>query len=196
MTGVDFSEKAIAFARETATDMEIDARFICSNVYDTLEHLDGERFDVVFTSYGAISWLPDLGPWAEMIAGALKPGGTFFVADHHPFLWMFEEEDKEPEFRFKYKYFGRESLRWEEKGSYAVPDSDFEGTSYSWQHTFEEIIESISTATLRVTSLREYPYLAFQWFPFMSKGDDGFWRLPEDMPDIPLMFSLTATRDA
>lgn len=197
VTGVDFSEKAVAHARRLAHELGIEARFIQADVTDTdalLGRLGGERFDVVFTSHGTISWLPDLRPWARTVAGALKPGGTFFIADSHPFTWIFDDEITEPGLRFRYKYFGREALRWEEKGSYAVPDADFEGVSYSWQHTFEEIIGSLVEAGLRITSLREYPYLAWRWFPWMVKHGDGCYRLPEDMPQIPLMFSLTASK--
>lgn len=192
--GVDFSERAIAHARALADELALDARFVHANVYDALDALGGEQFDVVFTSYGAISWLPDLGRWAEVIAGSLAAGGTFFVADHHPFLWMFDDLTEQREVAFRYPYFGRDALRFDEKGSYAVPDADFEAVSYSWQHTFEEITSALVAAGLRITALREYPYIAFKWFAFMEQGDDGFWRMPEDLPQLPLMFSLKATR--
>lgn len=192
VVGVDFSPNAIAIARDLAVTTGLDARFVESEVTEALAHLGGERFDVVFTSYGAISWLPDLRPWAEVIAGALKPGGRFFIAEHHPFLWVFDDYTQELVPPIKYRYFDTSALRWEENGSYAAPDSGITGTSYSWQHTFDEIVNSLIGAGLRITSLREYPYLAFQWFPTMVKGDDGFWRMPEGAPDLPLMFSITA----
>jgi hypothetical protein len=58
-----------------------------------------------------------------------------------------------------------------------------------------QIVGALVAAGLRVTSLREYPYLAFQWFPTMVRGDDGFWRMPDGAPDLPLMFSLTAVAE-
>lgn len=197
VTGVDFSEKAVAHARRLARELGIEARFVQADVTDTaavLSALGGDRFDVVFTSHGTISWLPDLRPWACTIAGALKPGGMFFIADAHPFTWVFDDELTQPELRFRYDYFDRRPLRWDEKGSYAVPDADFAGVSYSWQHTFEDIVKALTGANLRVTSLREYPYLAWRWFPWMVETEDGGFRLPESMPQIPLMFSLTAEK--
>ncbi|MBN1319301.1 MAG: methyltransferase domain-containing protein [Thermoleophilia bacterium] len=197
VTGVDFSEKAVAHARRLAQELDIDARFVCADVTDTaavLGELQGGQFDVVFTSHGTITWLPDLHPWARTVAGALKPGGIFFIADSHPFTWMFDEEATGPELVFRYDYFGQEALRFEEKGSYAVPDSDFRGVSYSWQHSFEEIVTSLAEAGLTILSIREYPHLAWRWFPWMVESEDGTYRLPEDMPQIPLMFSLRATR--
>jgi len=53
VTGVDFSDTAIELAGEIAGKIGIDAEFICSNLYDLLEHLDGE-FDIVYTSYGVL----------------------------------------------------------------------------------------------------------------------------------------------
>ena len=43
-----------------------------------------EPQDIVFTSYGAIVWLPDLTLWAQTIAACLKPGGQFYMAEFHP----------------------------------------------------------------------------------------------------------------
>jgi SAM-dependent methyltransferase len=196
-TGVDFSEKAVAHARHLARELGIPARFFCADVTDTaavLGQLQGEHFDVVFTSHGVISWLPDLRPWARTIAGALKPGGIFCLVDSHPFCCMFDEEVAEPALTFRYEYFAREALRFEEKGSYAVPDADFEGVSYSWQHTFEEIVTSLAEAGLTIVSLREYPYLFWKWFSWMTKDDAGRYWLPDGMPQIPIMFALAAAK--
>jgi SAM-dependent methyltransferase len=196
VVGVDFSEKAVGHARRLAHELGIGARFILADVTDTATVLSqlGEQFDVVFTSHGTISWLPDLRPWARTVAGALKPGGLFFIADAHPFTWMFDDERADPALEFRYRYFGREALRFEEKGSYAEPEGDFEGVSYSWQHTFAEIVSSLAEAGLAITSLREYPYLFWRWFPWMVRSDDGTYRMPEGLPEIPIMFSLSAIK--
>ncbi len=196
VTGVDFSERAVSHARRLALELAIEARFVQADVSDAAAltaQVANEQFDVVFTSHGAISWLPDLGPWARTVAEVLKPGGLFFVADSHPFTWMFDETT-DIELRFRFPYFDRAALRCEEKGSYAVPDADLQSVSFSWQHTFEEIVSSLTAAGLSVTSLREYPYLFWKWFPWMERGEQGAYRLPLDVPQIPLMFSLTATK--
>ncbi len=36
----------------------------------------------------------------------------------------------------------------------------------------------------------------FQQFPELVKGDDGYYRLPEGQPSLPLMYSLKASRPA
>ena len=87
--GVDLSDEAIKLAREINTELGLDARFVCCNVYDLPEHLDGS-FDIVFTSYGTIGWLPDLDKWAAVVARYLTPGGVFYIADFHPVLWKMD----------------------------------------------------------------------------------------------------------
>ena len=78
--GVDLSDEAINLAKEINSELNLHTGFICCNVYDLKQHLD-KKFDIVFTSYGTIGWLPDLDKWAEIVAHFLKPGGIFYIAD-------------------------------------------------------------------------------------------------------------------
>ncbi len=78
VVGVDFSEKAIALASSLAQEMDIPARFICSDVYDLPTKLR-RRFDIVFTSYGVFAWLPDLSPWAKVLARFVNPTGFVYI---------------------------------------------------------------------------------------------------------------------
>src|SRR4029453_9180486 len=98
VTGVDFSEEAIAAARTLATRMGVPATFLHSDVYDLPARLDG-RFDVVFTSHGVLCWLPDLERWAQGVARCLAPGGVFFIADAHPLLLCFDDRAPRPDRR-------------------------------------------------------------------------------------------------
>lgn len=194
VTGVDFSAKGIRAARELSKRTGIPARFVETDVLSLAAEIEEAAFDVVFTSYGVISWLPDLRPWAASIASRLKPGGVFHIVELHPTAWIFDEEAEEPPLRVRYGYFDRSSLRWEEKGSYAAPDGEFEGVSYSWQHTFEEILGSLLAEGLQIVSLKEYDRIAWRHLPFMTEDDDGMWRMPTTAGDIPLLFSLTARK--
>lgn len=60
VTGVDFSPNAIDAARDLAGRAGVAAEFVEANVYDAVEALDRRTFDVVYTSIGAIIWLPDI----------------------------------------------------------------------------------------------------------------------------------------
>ena len=115
VTGVDFSSKAIAVARKLAKEVGIPAEFIECSVYD-LPTLHQQNHDIVFTSYGTIGWLPNLDLWAEVVAESLRSGGTFFIADFHPFVWTLEE----PNFQsFKNDYFNTDVIQLTEESTYA-----------------------------------------------------------------------------
>ena len=73
VTGVDFSERAIAYARALSSELGEPASFVCCDVLDLPAHLEGE-FDVVYTSHGVLGWLPDLDRWARVIAHFLPAG--------------------------------------------------------------------------------------------------------------------------
>ena len=87
VTGVDFSPKAIRQARKLAKQIGQKARFVESDIYSLKENLAG-KFDIVFTSFGTIGWLPDLEKWADVIAHFLKKGGVFYIADFHPWIYI------------------------------------------------------------------------------------------------------------
>ena len=80
-TGIDLSDEAITLAEKLASELDLNAKFVCCNVLDTSKYVS-ETFDIVFTSYGTIGWLPDLNPWAEMIAERLKPGGVCGISSN------------------------------------------------------------------------------------------------------------------
>jgi len=65
-TGIDLSPKAIDLARSLNEELNLDATFVCSNLYDLPQHLEGQ-FDIIFTSYGTVTWLPDLSKWAKVL---------------------------------------------------------------------------------------------------------------------------------
>ena len=70
-TGVDISSVAIQKARELAAQTRLNTEFVCSDVYG-FERTHSEPYDIVFTSYGAICWLPDLTRWAQVVANMSK----------------------------------------------------------------------------------------------------------------------------
>ena len=182
--------------------MSVPATFVQSDLYELPSRLDG-RFDVVFTSHGVLGWLPDLDRWARVIAHFLVPGGIFYIVEVHPIVLLFNDRLKEPDLRLLHPYFhGREPIREEHDGCYADPDAPIKSVEHVWLHTMSDIIGALIRAGLRIESFEEYPYLSWRFFPWMERGADGWWRLPEHegLPlgrgSLPLMFSLKATRNA
>ena len=190
-TGVDFSDAAIDLARSLNRELDLDVRFICSNVYDLPDVLD-EQFDIVFTSVGVLCWLPDLDKWAAVVSHHLKPGGMFYIIDGHPLMNVFEESEA-GDLRLEYGYFHKEH-RW--KGgepSYAGSEI-IESPVYEWHHSLGEIVTALISAGLRIEYLHEFPFSSYRAFPMMKKDDDGLWRFPEHNDSLPQLFSIRATK--
>ena len=121
VTGADISERAIEQARVLAGETGLDGRFVVSDVVDLPDNLEGD-FDVVFTSFGALNWLPDLPRWAEVVAHFVRPGGFFYIAEAHPFAWTFDDDDTATELRLRYHYWpSPDPLVFPNEGSYADP---------------------------------------------------------------------------
>lgn len=200
VTGLDFSPAAVAAARDLATRIGIDdARFVRADVYDSVDAVGGERFDVVYTGLGAVNWLRDLDRWAATMAAVCKPGGTFYLAEFHPVSTMFYESgatDRTPPeaLAVRYPYFGEE---WhgdgEESGSYGDLAAV---TEHNITHEFEwslgDVLSAVAGAGFRIEFLHEYDFTLFEIYPWVVRTERGY-ELPPDLPRIPLMYSLRAT---
>ena len=193
VTGVDYSAPGIAMARGLAKELDIPARFVRSDLYALPKVLEG-RFDIVFTSYGVLSWLPDLDRWAKTVARYLKPGGTFYMVEGHPAADQYDSEPRVRGLRIVRPYFpGTKPIRFVTPGDYTDFDAKVRNrVSYEWGHPLGEILTALAHAGLRIEFVHEFPYCAWRMFPFMKRGKDGWWRLPAGMPSMPLMFSVRA----
>jgi SAM-dependent methyltransferase len=195
VTGVDFSPKSIAMARSLAEELKIDARFVLADIDHLPDSLTGE-FDIVFTSYGVLAWLPDLNRWAEVIAHFLKPGGVFYIAEIHPFTYVFDDQENCDQYRVRYPYFPDGNPKaWPVEGSYADRTAQVSQTeSYEWMHTISDVINALIGAGLRIEYFHEFPYTVFKQYPFVEKDADGLWRPTHQRDYLPLLFSIKATQ--
>jgi SAM-dependent methyltransferase len=195
VTGVDFSNEAIARAQSLAAETGIPAEFVCADVLGLPNHLTG-LFDIVFTSYGVLLWLPDLKRWGEIIAHYLKPGSIFYMVEVHPFAWVFDETSAQHGLKTAFSYFpDPEPLKCEVEGTYADRGASVkQATTYTWQHTLGDILSTLTGAGLRLEFLHEFPFCTYPMFPSMTQGDDGWWRLAPSQTPIPLLFSLKAVK--
>ena len=195
VTGVDFSPAAITRARRLATEFGVDARFVCCDLSAVPQQIP-EAFDVVFTSYGVLSWLPDLAGWAAVVAHALRPGGRFHLIELHPTACMFDDET--PQVRLRYPYFrGPDPIRRERRGSYAVPDADtVHQVTYSWPAAISDVLGALLDVGLHLESLHEFTTCHEQLRPWLVPTEDGQWTTPPELPAVPLVYALRATRPA
>ena len=195
VTGVDFSERAIDAARALAEECGIEARFLVSNIYELPEVLDGE-FDIVFTSYGALTWLPDVARWAQIAAHFVRPGGTFYVVEFHPFAGTFDDEPDMTDLHVRYPYFPSGGpIRSEDDGTYADQDAKIENTlTYDFPHPVSEVLTSLIDAGLRVESFHEFPFSPYLVWPFTESISRKEWRLTKHDGCVPLLYSIKATK--
>src|SRR6266566_241182 len=78
VTGIDFSSAALSVARRLSDETGLKADFVEGTVYQAPDLTPGP-FDLVFTTWGTICWLPDVNKWAKVIASVLAPGGELYA---------------------------------------------------------------------------------------------------------------------
>jgi SAM-dependent methyltransferase len=199
VTGVDFSEAAIAFADELATETGLAdrSRFVVSDIYDLPGPLAGETFDIVYTGRGALGWLPDLEPWARSVASFLKPGGIFYIHEGHPVMWAVDDDQTEPNgLQLGYDYWGGGTLSFPVEGSYADPEADVDADiEHGWNHSLGEIVTVLASSGLRIELLDEKRLLDWPANFLTKLNDDHYGFPPGQKGTIPLMYSLRARKD-
>ncbi len=189
VTGVDISDAAIEEAQQLNRELGLNASFVCCNVLDTAAHVKGE-FDIVFTSYGTIGWLPDLEPWARMIHEKLKPGGMFYLAEFHPVVWMFDDDFT----HIKYAYENREVIITENQGTYTDRNAEITGKEYSWNHSISEVLNALIGAGLRLELFNEHMYSPYPCFRNMAETEKGKWHIKGIEGKLPMVYSLRAIK--
>jgi 2-polyprenyl-3-methyl-5-hydroxy-6-metoxy-1,4-benzoquinol methylase len=186
VVGVDFSPRSIAIARVRAERLGLAdrVRFVEATV-DAAARAVGGRFDGVYTSWGVLSWLPDIDAWARTVHDLLEPGGWLYVADTHPYAaaarWA------------SYRYGGTVGVFEDDQGDYTSADAIFEHPeSWHWNHGIGEIVTALVRQGMRLEWLHEHAEVAW------DLGDkrlvvraDGMWEAPGST--LPLSFSLRAT---
>ncbi|WP_323120498.1 class I SAM-dependent methyltransferase [Burkholderia alba] len=208
VTGVDISDEAIGFARRLSADAALPARFERADVLDWMPEAAarGERFDRVFTSYGALCWLSDLHAWARGVAGLLAPGGRFAMVEFHPFALYFDAHWKP-----HYDYFKHEPTREAQGVGDYVADSgtglgaqhDHPGVenfvnphpSYEFMWGIGDVVNALVSAGLTIECLNEYPYSnGWKGFDDMRELDGHRMAPPDYLPRLPLMYGIAAHR--
>ncbi|RSK45321.1 class I SAM-dependent methyltransferase [Hymenobacter rigui] len=191
VTGVDLAENAIAYARTLAHELHLGAQFICADVYALPQHLH-QQFDVVFTSYGVLGWLPDMERWAAVIAHFLKPGGRLVLVEFHPVVWMFDASFS----RIDYAYFNRETIAETETGTYADLTAPIRETAVSWNHSLAEVLGALLRQDLAVEQFEEYDYSPYNCFAGLEQVAERRYQLSALPGKLPMMYSVVARKKA
>ena len=187
--GVDLSDEGIKLAKQLNKELSLDAEFVCCNVLDTSKHVN-TTFDIVFTSYGVIGWLPDLKPWGQMIAERLKKGGVFYMVEFHPIVWMFDYVNGKPE--MKYGYMQDAVIYEEYEGTYANQDSKMISKEYGWNHGLSEVVNALTQAGLHIEYLNEHNESPYDVLPDLVKAKSGMYATKDQL--YPLIFEMKAAK--
>lgn len=194
VTGLDFSSAAIGEARALARQLKVDAQFVEGNVYDARRLLEGD-FDMVYVTWGAINWLPDIAQWAKVVASLLKPRGRLYLAESHPTILSFDWIDGRIAPRYEWRTPKDRPIIDETPNTYTGAGDVLDNkTTYSWQHPLSDIINGLISAGLSLAWLNEHAALTWPLFPNMTVSEDGLYRLPADHVQLPLAFSLEARK--
>jgi SAM-dependent methyltransferase len=201
--GVDFSPAGVEAARSLAAEVgATNTRFVMSDLYATPAALPAEAagFDLVFTTWGTICWLPDLPGWARIIAHFLRPGGRLYFADAHPTARVFDglrdAADREGRPEWFLPYFERAPQVFDDPTDYSVVLVRLVNSlTVEWMHPLADILEALRSAGLCLDWAHEHGRLPWQIFPGLVRDGDGLWTWPE-RAWLPLALTLSASRDA
>jgi len=193
-TGLDFSAAALSVARRLGDETGLKANFVQGTV-DQAPHLTPGNFDLVFTTWGTICWLPDMKAWARVVASVLAPGGELYFADAHPGFLMMEESAGRLVPAHDFQTPADRPLEFVNATTYTGdPTIMTHQSTREWIHSLSAILGSLIDAGLAIAMFREHEVLPWRGVPSLVPASDRLWRVPDGHPRIPLSLSLRARK--
>jgi SAM-dependent methyltransferase len=183
VTGVDLSSEAIEQANKLKSSLGLEATFIAKDIYQ-FGYENKEKFDVVFTSYGVLCWLPDLNLWAKTVADSLSMGGVFNLVEFHAFTDLLSG----------YSYFPRLEPDVEDEGTYTENCDGTKSTVATWAHSLSEVINALISAGLTIDNFKEYPYCPFNCFEGLEHVLGHGYQMLHKEQQVPLLYSIKARK--
>ena len=191
VTGIDLSSTAIEKAQELTLQAGLEAEFICTDVYSTAEKVS-KQYDIVFTSYGALCWLPDLELWAQVVRDCLRSGGQFYMVEFHPLEVLFDG----------YSYFAQAEPDIDEEGTYTENCSGEKDVLVTWPHSISDIINALLRAGLRLEHYNEFDFSPYNCFEglveevhIQASGERVLRYVMEHKQQrVPLSYSISAKK--
>lgn len=194
VVGLDLSPKSLRIARELAKKTGSEIEFVCGDVRQA-DRLVRRQFDIVYTSVGVLCWNPDIRQWATAVAACVRPGGRFYIRDHHPILSTFEYGRDDSQIVCIHNYFTDQPNRYETDVTYTGDETPVASPiNYQWTHSMGDIITALAENGLRIEKVEELDWLDWQPFPWMIEKEKGRWHVPSGHPRLPLAFSILASR--
>ena len=191
-TGLDFSGVALDVAHRLSSETGLKADFVQGTV-DEAPHLTPGPFDLVFTTWGTICWLPDITVWARVIASVLVPGGELYFADAHPSFLVLEEHVGRLVPMYDFQTPADRPLEFSNATTYTGdPTIMTHQSTREWIHPLSAILGALIDAGLTIVMFREHEVLPWRGVSILVPASDRLWRLPDGHPRIPLSISVRA----
>lgn len=190
VTAMDLSDEAIKVARSINDDLGLDVNFICCDVYDLKNHLE-EKFDIIFTSYGVIGWLPDINKWSALVHHFLVPKGKLLLVEFHPAVWMYDDAFEKVE----YSYFNEGLIEEDFEGTYADKSAPIKNKYISWNHDLSEVMMGIINNGMEIKLFNEYNYSPYNCFLAMEKLDKKKYQIKKFADKFPLIYAMLAEKN-
>lgn len=172
--GVDLSPGMLAAAREAGHAAGIEVPLVQADAREL--PFEAESFDLAFTAFGAIPFVPDPERIFAEVARVLRPGGRWVFTTSHPLRWIFADDPDPEHLRVVRPYFGADPYFEADEGTLTYAE---------FQHTTEELVEGLHAAGFRLTALRE---------PQWREGHTHLWGAwsPERAPFVPGTIMMAA----
>ena len=201
VVGVDFSPKAITAACDLAKRVGLAdrAEFVLSDLYATPMQVN-RQFDLVFSTWGTTTWLPDIWRWGEVFAGFVKPGGRAYFADFHPTIAILDEAGGSLVPRYSWRTPSDQPEVFEEDITYTGAHSKLKNKkTVEWIHPVSDHLNALLNQGLQLEYLHEHeviPWKLFQCLEGVSNRASGavYYRMPKGSVQIPLSFSMMLSR--
>jgi SAM-dependent methyltransferase len=197
MTGLDFSAPALAVARRLAAECGAEIAYVEAELYDAVAALGSGRFDLVYTGIGAISWLPDIRRWAQVVSALLRPGGRLFIRDGHPVLGALTEPRPDGLVTLEFPYFETaDGVRFVDRKTYVPHEGELAAPeSISFNHGLGETITALMQAGMALTAIEEHQSAPWDFLPGSTAVDErGEHRLRDRPERLAATFTLQAVR--
>ncbi|MDC0325125.1 class I SAM-dependent methyltransferase [bacterium] len=183
VTGVDLSPEAIKKANELMKAASLQGEFICSDIYD-YEKLATPKYDIVFVSYGALNWLPDLDRWARIVAKSLKDGGHLHLIEFHPVYDLHCGDS----------YFSRKEPDINAGGAYTENCDGNKVEMATWSHPLSEVINALLRHGISIDHFNEFPFSPYNCSEDFEEREKGRFYIKNTKLKIPMLYSIKGTK--
>ncbi len=185
VTAVDFSPNAIERANQLAAKTNTKVNFLCCDIFDLPNRLN-QTFDLVFSSYGTIGWLPDMDRWAQIVSHFLNPNGELLLVEFHPAIWMYDNDFES----ITYGYFNTKPIVETETGTYTDKDAPIETTMITWNHPLSDVVNATVKNSLSIELLNEYNYSPYDCFSGTKKIGEKRFIIEKLGTQFPMVYAL------